>query len=91
MEYPGFSANNLSENEIMNKMGDIQKRLTRPGLRSDAYRQLLSMLEILRSEVKERNFRKMVETDPKWKSGLALDTDDQINSQDDLDNLIDIN
>jgi hypothetical protein len=91
MEYPGFSATHLSENEITTKMGEIQRRLSRPGIRSDVYQQLLGMLEILRSEVYERNFRKTVETDPKWKAGVVLDTDDRTEDQDDLDKLIDIN
>lgn len=90
MEYPGLDVKNLSDDQIQKKIGELTSRLGRPNIRGDIAAQMHNILNMLRSEMQDRMFLKAIESDPNWKPGVVLDTDEAEKEKDDLDKLIDI-
>ena len=90
MEYPGLDVRNMSDDQLQKKIGELSSRVSRSNMRSDITAQLHRILNIMRTELNERTFKKSIETDKQWKPGLVLDTDDTVKDKDDLDKLINI-
>lgn len=89
-EYPGLDARALTDDQIQKKLGELTSKMNRMSSRSNVNAQLLAIINILRNELQERSFKKSIENNPKWQSGVVLDTDVDEKESDDLDKLIDI-
>ncbi|NJO62366.1 MAG: hypothetical protein HC836_30325 [Richelia sp. RM2_1_2] len=91
MGYPGLNLKDLTDEQLQKKLSEISVRLAKPGIRADITNQLKAIFEALRTEVQERIFKKVIETDPKWQPGVVLDTQDDKKDKDEFDKLININ
>lgn len=91
MRYPGLNLKDLTDEQLQKKLADISSKLSRSGIRSDILDQFRSIYSAIRDELQERTFKKSIEQDPKWKSGVVFDTTDENSEKDDFDKLIKIN
>lgn len=91
MEYPGLNLKELSDDQLQKKIGELNSRLSKPTIRGDVASQLRNLLNMFVSEINNRSFKKSTENNPQWQAGTVLDTDEDVDNDDDLDKLIDIN
>lgn len=91
MEYPGLNLKELSNDQLQKKIGELNSRLSKPTIRGDVASQMHNLLNIFVGELNDRTFKKSTENNPQWQAGTVLDTDKDVDKDDDLDKLIDIN
>lgn len=90
---PLINTKDLSDEQLEEKISDLQHRLGRAAIHSgSAVGQLVAMLEVFQEERINRELLKEHEEDPNKDAGVVLDTsDDAPKEKDALDKLIDIN